>query len=635
MTSATWLLLGAALVGGLPVVAWAVPGWPAGVRCAAGLVVGLVVQGLATLACAHRFGVQPTALSAGVAVALLPGLVTLRHARELGPWSWSQPARHARLGLGLFVVGTLLLWPVAQRGIVRLEGGGWGTGAGHNLGDLPFHLAVIAGFTHGNNLPPQHPELAGAPLSYPYLIDWLAAVPVVLGDDLPGVLHVHTAVLSMTLLVLLAYWGFAFTGHRAVACLVPPLVLLDGGLGFIDFFAELGQRPARLALLDLGRDFTIGDEAGLRWGNALTTLLLPQRAWLVGLPLLLATITLAWQALGAGPDTRARRRLWCAAGVCAGLIPLAHAHAFVLACGLLLACAGLFGTRGALLALGVALALGGPQLALLMRHTQVQAGSFLAWHWGWDRGDQDPFSFWLWNTGVLLPLLGFALFWREPRLLTSEQRRFYAPLGALFVLANLLRLSPWIWDNVKVLFPWYVASTPLVASALVLFARQGWPGRVLAGLLFGLLTCAGALDVWRVGSRQIELALFDEQALDFARAVGQATTAQARLAHAPRHDAPTLLSGRPAVLGYPGHIWSQGLDAGRREADLMSVYTGGADPTSLTSAYGATHIVTGPQERSAYGELPDALRVLPVVVRVGPFELRRLAAGTAPPPATR
>lgn len=629
MITATSLLLLAALVGGCPLVAWAAPAWPLGVRLAGGLAVGLVVQGLATLACAGLFGIGMPALVVGLLLALLPGLVWACHpdrqAVFRGSWSWrSNRTHHGWAGLAL---GAALLAPVAWRGIVRLKDGGWGTGAGHNLGDLSFHLALITGFAHGHNLPAQHPELAGVALSYPYLIDWLAALPVMLGDDLPGVLHVHTLALLLALLVLLAYWGLAFTKSMTVAWLVPALVLLDGGLGFVDLAGALGLRSPGSwpALFDLGRDFTIGDDYGLRWGNALTTLLLPQRAWLIGLPLLVMVFTLAWQALQDAPEARSRRA-WYAAAACTGLLPLAHTHAFLVACGLLLAHAVLFRTRATLLAPGLALLLGAPQIALLMRHSQVQAGSFLAWQVGWDRGNQDVLTFWLWNTGALLPLLGIALLWARPRLLSAEQRRFYAPLGALFVVANLLRLSPWIWDNVKVLFPWYVASAPLVARVLVHVAHRGAPGRVLALLLFVVLTLSGALDVWRVGSSQIELALFDADALAFARSVRAATPPGARLVHAPRHDAPTLLSGRPAVLGYPGHIWSQGLDAGTREADIARVYTGAAEPASLTHAYGATFLVTGPQEIGAYGALPEGLRALPVVTRVGPFELRRIAA---------
>ena len=50
------------------------------------------------------------------------------------------------------------------------------TADGHNLGDLPFHLAVIQGFARGENFPPEHPELAGMRLTYPFLVDLVTAL---------------------------------------------------------------------------------------------------------------------------------------------------------------------------------------------------------------------------------------------------------------------------------------------------------------------------------------------------------------------------------------------------------------------------------------------------------------------------
>src|SRR5688572_31613449 len=43
------------------------------------------------------------------------------------------------------------------------------------------------------------------------------------------------------------------------------------------------------------------------------------------------------------------------------------------------------------------------------------------------------------------------------------------PRSTLFpytTLFRFLRLSPWIWDNIKFLFYWYVASVPIVALVL-------------------------------------------------------------------------------------------------------------------------------------------------------------------------
>ena len=95
--------------------------------------------------------------------------------------------------------------------------------------------------------------------------------------------------------------------------------------------------------------------------------------------------------------------------------------------------------------------------------------------------------FWLRNTGLLIPLLVAAFVWRGDgggRLVPGRLARFYVPFALCFVVPNLFQLSPWIWDNIKFMVWWHVASAVLVALLLARLWRMGpWP-RVAAGMKF-------------------------------------------------------------------------------------------------------------------------------------------------------
>ena len=84
----------------------------------------------------------------------------------------------------------------------------------------------------------------------------------------------------------------------------------------------------------------------------------------------------------------------------------------------------------------------------------------------------------------------------------SRLRRFYLPFLLCFMVPNVIRLAPWIWDNIKVLVYWFVASMPLVSLVLARWYRTGGWYRALAVSLALSLTAAGALDLWRVLSRR-------------------------------------------------------------------------------------------------------------------------------------
>jgi hypothetical protein len=180
------------------------------------------------------------------------------------------------------------------------------------------------------------------------------------------------------------------------------------------------------------------------------------------------------------------------------------------------------------------------------------------------------------------------------RLLPRPRLRFYLPFTLCFLVPNVLRLSPWIWDNIKFLFYWFVASAPLVALVLARMARGPWPARVAAPALLLALVLAGALDVWRVASGRIAHVVFDREAIAFGQDVARKTAPGSVIAARPAHDSPLLLSGRPSVLGYTGHIWSQGLQGGEREQDLEKFYAGTLDPAVLRERYGVDHVVLQP-----------------------------------------
>jgi hypothetical protein len=315
-----------------------------------------------------------------------------------------------------------------------------------------------------------------------------------------------------------------------------------------------------------------------------------------------------------------------AAGVIAGMLPLIHAHSFAVVIGVAACLAVLSADRWIWLPFFAwSFSLGLPQIWWVAHSSGVQAGTFVDWSFGWDRGEQNAFIFWLKNTGVLIPLIIVALSWRgESPLVPQKLRLFYLPFVLCFVVPNLFRLAPWIWDNIKVLVYWFIASVPIVALVLVRLAQgRRWRG-ALAAALFISLTLAGALDLWRVASGAFESRIFDREGIEFARVVVESTSPKSLILHAPIHNHPIALTGRRSLMGYPGHVWSHGLDAGPREADIKRMYSGGAEAASLLTRYQIDYVVLGPSERF---QMPTNERFFERYARAGeagPYRLYRI-----------
>src|SRR5262245_17485695 len=344
----------------------------------------------------------------------------------------------------------LVFWQVFNRAMID-DSEGISTGLLNNFGDLPFHLSVITGFAYGHNFPPDDPTYAGVRFTYPFLSDFVSAIFVTIGADLRQSMFIENIVLALAFVGLLHRWALVMLRDRLAAVLTPLLVLLNGGFGWVLLYdaAKKDEKGLSGILSNLPPSFTVIPETAWRWGNAISALLVPQRGFLMGLPLAVIVFTQWWLAVG---DTESDQELsavpprtkksskhdrltrkaeatamplsvrrMIAAGVAAGVLPLVHAHSFVVVMAMG-GCLALllkrwrewfaFFLTASLIAL--------PQLWWSTSHSAVNAQSFFAWEFGWDRHDENPIWFWFKNTGLFIPLIVAAVLWRGKNYLVKK-----------------------------------------------------------------------------------------------------------------------------------------------------------------------------------------------------------------------
>jgi len=529
-----------------------------------------------------------------------------------------------------YVVTALVLWQVFSKAMIQ-DSEGVSTGLLNNFGDLPFHLSVITGFAYGNNFPPEDPTYAGVRFTYPFLSDFASAMFVRTGSDLRESMFIENFILAISFVGLLHRWALVMLRDRLAAIITPLLVLLNGGFGWLLLFDKANSDDNGLlgVFSNLPPSFTVIPETTWRWGNAISALLIPQRCFLMGLPLAVIVFTQWWLAENPQPsgetegkktDLRRSRkakvhaqevqsepsflsnvavRRMIGAGVVAGLLPLAHAHSFVVVMAMG-GCLALIQRRWRdwIVFFLVASLIALPQLWWSTSHTAVNARSFFAFEIGWDRGKDNPIWFWFKNTGLFIPLIFVALLFRSKDYLINKRLLFfYLPFTLCFIVPNFLKMAPWIWDNIKVLFYWWVASAPIVALLLSRLWKDTIIRRTAAIVLFASLTLAGALDVAGIALRSVKYGIFDVAGVRFAELVKLKTPPRALIVHAAVHNEPVFLTGRKSLMGYPGHIWTHGLEFAQRESDIKRIYSGAAGADQLWTDYDIDYAGVGPLER--------------------------------------
>jgi hypothetical protein len=140
-----------------------------------------------------------------------------------------------------------------------------------------------------------------------------------------------------------------------------------------------------------------------------------------------------------------------------------------------------------------------------------------------------------------------------------------------------------------------VSADRCVAAGATL--ASGTNAAIAAVVLFVCVTLAGALDVAGISLRSIKYQVFDAAGLGFAELVKAQTAPRALIVHAPVHNTPVFLSGRRSLMGYPGHIWTHGLQFVEREGEIKRIYLGSPDAEQFNQKYGIEYLVLGPQER--------------------------------------
>jgi uncharacterized membrane protein len=150
--------------------------------------------------------------------------------------------------------------------------------------------------------------------------------------------------------------------------------------------------------------------------------------------------------------------------------------------------------------------------------------------------------------------------------------------------------------------------------------------RAASVLLLVTLTGAGALDILRVVEGAAEQRIFNRDDVQFASLIEQTTAPDARILHAPVYNHPAFLTGRRSLMGYPGHLWTHGINYQAREREIQAIYAGAPNAADLLRRYRINYIVVSPHEHNSLTVNERALSSYQPVAGKGAYKLYRVAA---------
>jgi len=509
----------------------------------------------------------------------------------------------------------LLIWGLFFTAVwshqLNLTSTGITAGSIASWADGAAHLTNISTFAYRSLIPTTLPVYLGHPFTYPFVTDWISGLLVRLGFPLITAYTWLGLILSLAIVYLLYRFYLFFLHNSWAAFISSAIFLLSGGLGFIWFIDAIINTPhPRLSSL-LQPEYTHLDSVHIGWINIITSELLPQRAFLLGLTIGIILLAFCYQLLVKPQVLKFSH--WLAAATLYGLLPIIHPHTFIVISFTLAWTFILTLKQSHLYRHWIIFGLVSLPLALALISSFILPGTssgFIRWYPGWLARS---FSinwlwFWLLNWGLFpfAALLGSFF-------LNRRQRLFLIPALILFVAANLFLFQPYDWDNSKILtYTYLLLSAPagllivrLFTVGLSKFKRHSIKSLALVFLaltLFSILTFSGFLDIIRVLDYSHQsIPMFTRDELQLADWVKTNTPTGTNILTSTTHNHPVpVLTGRQIIMGYPGWLWSYGIDYTDRIKNIQTIYSGSTNALDLINTYHIDYIIIGPTELAQF-----------------------------------
>ncbi|PIO05871.1 hypothetical protein COT29_03875, partial [Candidatus Micrarchaeota archaeon CG08_land_8_20_14_0_20_59_11] len=228
--------------------------------------------------------------------------------------------------LFLFLLVAVINW----NGILADDGRGGLTATANVWGDYAFHFSLVTSFAYGNNFPPQYPVLYGAPLAYPFLMDFSSSAFLVGGLSLRDSILLPNLLVSFSLVFFAYFLALALTGSKAASALAAAFFFLNGDLGFAYFFKDLLASGNAIAFVsNLPMAYSHVPAAGIHFMNLVFSIFVPQRSAILGFAVSLLFYWLLFRNL----EKLDKKEILLAA-VLLGSLPLVHGHSFI-ACAII------------------------------------------------------------------------------------------------------------------------------------------------------------------------------------------------------------------------------------------------------------------------------------------------------------
>lgn len=500
--------------------------------------------------------------------------------------------------------------------LLSFKNDGLYAGHEHVWSDWALHIGMVKIFASRSPLNwfAHHPLYANGKFTYGFLTNFISGMLLRIGLPLDLALLLPSVFYCILLIIGLYFLAYQLLQKKNAAVVAVCLFFLSSGLGFVTFIGEFIRQPSVQALAYPARYFSRIDQYDYYSGNIWVGLLVPQRAFLLGMTvgvISLNCLLYGFAHLRKRRTAPAARWWFLAAGVSAGILPITHMHSFIvmIILGAVLCFTQLKWWKNWLWYV-VPAGIFSCFLYFVFISGGIETENFMQVLIGWTVNGNvvDWLMMWwrLWGLTIPVALMGIGMWCFS----VYQKKPLRLPIGltvsvgfiSIFLLANIVLFQPIRWDNTKLFFWSYFGFSLLAAYFLDWLWKWHHATKVIAMMIFFVLTGTGYLELIRLQrvQRNSYQMLSNEQ-LQLGEVLQNETAETAVFATATDHNHFVMMwAARPILLGYTAWAYNFGFEYHQREVDLKSMYEGGPNVFDLLQKYEVDYLVIGPSERANY-----------------------------------
>jgi len=534
-------------------------------------------------------------------------------------------------------------------------------------GDIPLHLTQITKFAFQNPINLGEPIFYGQRLDYSFLINLLSGLILrITGNFSFSVLA--PAFLFAACNIILAFWIYQkFLKNNLLAYLSVLLFYLGSGFGaliYIQKALDNKLNPAQFINYLIQNNITTVvrfdskyPAQNIDFGAPLSLVFLHQRAFFMGFfGFLICVLFLILMS-----KNNSLKFASIFAGISFGLLPLAHTHSFIVMSITIFSFMvvsilkkDFAYLRKLLIAVIIGVVIAAPQIIYLTvgNSALTQSAGFIVPRLGWMvpptigaiayPSGQLPtmlsfsfLQFLLLNFGVILPtfLICVIKIFIKRNLFakTNSMLIFSFALSGLllFSLVQIIKLQPWDFDDNKLLVYFQFFSIPMILLVIKnVFEHKKITGIFIAAVFITLALFSGIIDMLpRLAMTPDTLpVIFALDSQSMANYIKTAIPQNELILTGTDHRNPVdALAGRPVLVGYPGWLWSRGINYSTRAEEVSHFYAFPSRGNPLLKEFNIRYVLLDNQTVSNFKADKQVFdNNFPIIYHTGQYTLYKI-----------